>query len=245
MRYQARRGNLNDGGERETTVIRQARIYLAGAVSGTTLVVAAVVGFVVLVSLQSLQDWPLAGLHVGGHNSSGNAAVAPGHPAAKGTGGGGGTGGTAATTPNRATGTANGTQTAGGIDTATTTPGSSGPTAVAPRPGHPATGGGKRASSVSPGESTANGGKSGSATGGGNEGATKAGNEGVGAQVTETATGAVNEATKGVDATAGQTEGETGIVGTTEEVVHSVIGPSPKASPKATEAVGGLLGGNG
>ena len=47
-------------------MIRQAHTYLAGAVSGTALVAAAVVAFVLLVSLQALKDWPLAGISVGG-----------------------------------------------------------------------------------------------------------------------------------------------------------------------------------
>ena len=41
---------------------RQARNYLAGAVSGTALIGLAVVAFVMLVSLQTLRDWPLAGI---------------------------------------------------------------------------------------------------------------------------------------------------------------------------------------
>ena len=41
-------------------MIQQARTYLAGAVSGTALIVAAVVVFVLLVSAQALRDWPLA-----------------------------------------------------------------------------------------------------------------------------------------------------------------------------------------
>lgn len=46
-------------------MIRQAHSYLAGAVSATALVSLAVVAFVVLVSLQALRDWPLAGLATG------------------------------------------------------------------------------------------------------------------------------------------------------------------------------------
>jgi hypothetical protein len=42
-------------------LIRQARTYLRGAVSATALIAAAVVAFVVLVSLQALENWPLAG----------------------------------------------------------------------------------------------------------------------------------------------------------------------------------------
>ncbi len=42
-------------------MIRQAHTYLVGAVSGTALIAAAVATFVMLVSLQALRDWPLAG----------------------------------------------------------------------------------------------------------------------------------------------------------------------------------------
>ncbi len=63
-------------------MIRQAHIYLAGAVSGTALIVAAVVAFVLLVSLQAVKDWPLSGL-VGGQ---GKAKVAPAQRVATGAG---------------------------------------------------------------------------------------------------------------------------------------------------------------
>ena len=59
-------------------MIRQAHTYLAGAVSGTALIAAAVVAFVLLVSLQALRDWPLAGIGGGGDTS----AVSTGRPAA-------------------------------------------------------------------------------------------------------------------------------------------------------------------
>ncbi len=62
-------------------MIRQAQTYLVGAVSGTTLIAAAVVAFVALVSLQALRDWPLPGLAGG---DSGAAAVSAGHPAGSG-----------------------------------------------------------------------------------------------------------------------------------------------------------------
>src|SRR3954447_10650747 len=58
-------------------MIRQAHTYLAGAVSSTALVAAAVVAFVLLVSFQALKDWPLAGISIGG---GGSAATGPGTP---------------------------------------------------------------------------------------------------------------------------------------------------------------------
>lgn len=62
-------------------MIRQARSYLAGAVSATALVSLAVVAFVVLVSLQALRDWPLAGLATGSEKgtSASNARPASGN----------------------------------------------------------------------------------------------------------------------------------------------------------------------
>ena len=54
--------------DQEGAMVRQAHTYLAGAVSGTALIAAAVVAFVMLVSLQALKDWPLAG--IGGDDDS-------------------------------------------------------------------------------------------------------------------------------------------------------------------------------
>ncbi len=56
-------------------MVRQAHNYLAGAVSGTALVAAAVVVFVMLVSFQALKDWPLTDL-IGGDDG---ASVSNGH----------------------------------------------------------------------------------------------------------------------------------------------------------------------
>src|SRR4051812_8660375 len=64
--------------EEATQMIRQAHTYLAGAVSSTALIAAAVVAFVMLVSFQALRDWPLAGIGIGGDDS---AAVGPSAPA--------------------------------------------------------------------------------------------------------------------------------------------------------------------
>src|SRR5258708_37517396 len=57
---------------------RQARNYLAGAVSGTALIGMAMVAFVMLVSLQTLRSWPLAGI---GGGDSGSSSVALGRAA--------------------------------------------------------------------------------------------------------------------------------------------------------------------
>src|SRR6478736_4141256 len=63
---------------RPIQMIRQAHTYLAGAVSSTALVAAAVVAFVLLVSFQALRDWPLAGIGIGGDDSASTAPSTPG-----------------------------------------------------------------------------------------------------------------------------------------------------------------------
>ena len=49
-------------------MVRQARTYLVGALSGVTLIGAAIVVFVVLVSAQVFHEWPIA--EFGGHGQS-------------------------------------------------------------------------------------------------------------------------------------------------------------------------------
>lgn len=48
---------------------RGANLYLIGAVSGTTLIGAAIVTFVLLVSVQALEGWPISGLGLRGGGS--------------------------------------------------------------------------------------------------------------------------------------------------------------------------------
>jgi hypothetical protein len=64
-------GDPTDNGA--LTMVRQARTYFAGAVSGVTLIGIAIALFVVLVSAQVFHQWPIAALGFG-HNDS---AVAP------------------------------------------------------------------------------------------------------------------------------------------------------------------------
>ncbi|HXS46824.1 MAG TPA: hypothetical protein VN756_05125, partial [Solirubrobacterales bacterium] len=90
---------------------RQARNYLAGAVSGTALIGIAVVAFVMLVSLQTLRDWPLAAL--GGNDSGDSAVVAPETSAAAGANGPG-SAVNAGSKGNVAAGAQRGSQVAGG-----------------------------------------------------------------------------------------------------------------------------------
>src|SRR5262249_5968707 len=79
-----RRGFPCDPGYKrlEALMIRQAHTYLAGAISGTALIAAAIVAFVMLVSFQALRDWPFGGL-IG---NDGDAAVSSGRPATGGAG---------------------------------------------------------------------------------------------------------------------------------------------------------------
>ena len=51
-------------------MVRQARTYFAGAVSGATLIAIAIAFFVVLVSAQVFHDWPIAALGLGHDDSS-------------------------------------------------------------------------------------------------------------------------------------------------------------------------------
>ena len=56
-------------------MIRHSQSYLSGAISGTAVIAAAVVFFVLFVSAQALRDWPIGDLHLGGGNDS--TAVSP------------------------------------------------------------------------------------------------------------------------------------------------------------------------
>ena len=56
-------------------MISHSQSYLFGAISGTAVIAAAVVFFVLFVSAQALRDWPIGDLHIGGGDDS--AAVSP------------------------------------------------------------------------------------------------------------------------------------------------------------------------
>lgn len=232
-------------------MIRQAHTYLAGAVSGSALVGAAVVAFVLLVSLQALKDWPLAGIGGGGES-----AVSSGQPAQGGTVAGGAAAAAAvagSAAPGGAAGQsgqgARGGQIAGAQrgsqPTATTSPLAGSPASQAPIPA--AGGGGDGASAPSAVSSPSAGG--GSDGGGSGSPPAKAGGgaSGGGDQSTSgAATGAVNDTVSGVDQTLGGGLSETGVTKVTEEVVNGVAGPeSPvgETLDKTVEAVGGLVGG--
>jgi DNA polymerase-3 subunit gamma/tau len=218
-------------------MIRQTHTYLAGALSGTALIVAAVVAFVLLVSLQALRDWPLAGIGGAGDN----VGVSAGRPAAAGIAPGAHAG-TATAARHGAPAVSHG----GGRNRAGATEGQRGhvavgtsPSSSAEAPGSsPAAGGG------SPGSSPATGSNPGAGSGSGNGGGS--GPQASGGPGTSTS-GAVNGAVSGVDQATGGALGETGVTKVTEGAVKGVAGPeSPvgKTVDKAGEAVGGLLPGN-
>src|SRR5690349_17194190 len=76
-------------------MIRQARTYFVGAISGATLIAIAIAVFAVLVSTQVFGDWPIAGLVGGGKE----AAVSTAQPVGEaGSAGGGGAEATGAQT---------------------------------------------------------------------------------------------------------------------------------------------------
>jgi hypothetical protein len=59
-------------------VIRYSQSYLFGAISGTAVIAAAVVFFVLFVSAQALRDWPISDLSLGGGGDS--SSVSPAQP---------------------------------------------------------------------------------------------------------------------------------------------------------------------
>jgi hypothetical protein len=234
-------------------MIRQAHTYLAGAVSSTALVAAAVVAFVLLVSFQALKDWPLAGISIGGGDS---AAIEPGNPGAGSatslteTAGGVSAGPVVTKGPAR---NGNGRPTAKqdrqvAVD-ASPTAATGSPTAEAPSSSPAGQGG----SAGSPSGSSPTGSASSSPTPGGGGGGSSPGTGSGGSaggsskSTSGAATETVNKTVSGVDEATGGVLGSTGVTETTEKVVESVAGPEStvgKTVDEVVKGVGGLLGGN-
>lgn len=227
-------------------MVRQAHTYLAGAISGSALVGAAVVAFVLLVSLQALRDWPLAGIG-GGDDGT---AVSKGRPATAGAATAAaqavaGAGPAAKANAGRGAGAAPGRRQHVGVATvgAPSSPGSStgSPAGEAPSSTPPAGGGSGGPTTSQPAESSSGGGGNG---GGGPAPGTGGGGPGGSTQSTSGAvTGAVNNTVAGVD----QALGGAGVTKTTEEVVNNVAGPESTVGEtvdKVGETLGGLLGGH-
>ncbi len=237
-------------------MVRQARFYLVGGVSGTALVAAAVVAFVMLVSLQALRDWPLAGLGLGGDSGSGavsnpsraaspaglEAAARAGQKAPRTAGG--------QTHSKQGDQSGNNGANVGSPIQASSdlAPGASSPS--------PVEGGGSSPSGSAGGAAFSGGGGSGNGGGGGSPGSPGGGGSGgggAGGSVSSPSgaiTGTVDETVAGVDEVTGGTLGGTGVPKVTEEVVEGVAGPeSPVGETidgtveKVKETVGGLLGG--
>jgi hypothetical protein len=235
-------------------MIRQAHTYLAGAVSSTALVAAAVVAFVLLVSFQALRDWPLAGIGIGGDDSAATGPSTPGSGSATspaGTGGASATAGSivakgSARNGNGRSITQRDNQVA--VDASpTATTGS--PTAEAP-PSSPAAGQGGAPSGSSPIGSASSNPTPGGGGGGGSSPATETGSGSSGGASSKSTSGAitetVNKTVSGVDEATGGVLGSTGLTETTENVVESMAGPEStvgKTVDEVGKTVGGLLGG--
>jgi hypothetical protein len=238
-------------------MIRQAHTYFAGAVSGSVLIAAAVVAFVLLVSVQALRDWPLADLGGGGSEtavSAGQPATGGGAPtqaagaaAASGKGAGAAADGVGGQGVDGTQAGQSGKVTLGGAPPAATTSPVSQAPAAAPSPA----GGG----ASSPAAAQSGSGAAAKSSGGSGLGGTGikspvggGGDSGGTSQSTSGAvTGAVNETVTGVDETLGGALSETGVTKVTEEVVNGVAGPEStvgKTVDGTVKAVGGLLGGN-
>jgi hypothetical protein len=200
-------------------VIRQARTYLTGAVSATALIAAAVIAFVVLVSLQALESWPLAGSPSGeeARRAKQPAAALVAHRAKA------GTHGVAAGSPAARRHAAAGNRTRAGIGA---TSGTGGGSTGSEQSGGPSSNGGSAPS----GEATSSGGGSGSAS-------HFAGTPTPVETVTGTASGTVGKVEQTVE--------ETGVTTTTGAAVQQVAGPDSTVSGvsgKLTEAADGLTG---
>ena len=219
-------------------MIRQAQTYLVGAVSGTTLIVAAVVAFVLLISFQALRDWPLAAL--GGGDSGG--VVAPARGRHSGTSA---AVGAAANGSRSAGGSKRGADNgAGGRLGARSAQNTSSPVASVPATTTPGTapspaGGGETnsASSGSSGGGPASGGGGGGSTKPSSGGGGSGGGAGGGANTpstSETVTGTVDKTVSGVDQATGGALGKTGVTQTTEEVVDGVAGPESASAKRST-----------
>lgn len=217
---------------------------MVGALSGAGLIAAAVVAFVLLVSAQVFEDWPLAGLAGADEETSvssaepaapgtgvGAAAVAPAAakaapgPDGDGAGGGGAAdkGGSSPAGNQGVAGTGQQPTSPGGGDGGGSTPGGGGSTPVAAPGGSAGGGGGGTASSAGGGDSG----------GGSTTASTPSG------KVTST----VNETVDQVDQSAtGGALNETGVTQVTEGAVNGVAGPDSTVGQVVDKTVGTVEG---
>jgi hypothetical protein len=245
-------------------LIRHSQSYLFGAISGTAVIAAAVVFFILFVSAQALRDWPISDLHIGGGGND-SAAVAPAEslggsstnaaaealngpviaqPAKVGSGAkaGGGNGGTPSHRHHRATGKVSPeTQIQGGrgVDSAPVNQPSSTSPAPAPTTGSsPPAGSGTASPSPSGGNGSApTGGNSGSGNGNsGNAGSPPANSGNVGTRTTRQVTKTVKEIS--TTATPPAPTPVTHAVQEVEERVAPTPPPAGSTSEKVAEAIG-------
>ncbi len=236
-------------------MVRQAKSYLVGAVSGAGLIAAALVAFVLLVSALVFEDLPVAGLVGGGNGPAvspaqpaapaaalANATAAPTGAGAKAGGAGGGNaakGGAGASGGPGAQGVEGGGQQS-----------PSGGGGEAPGSGGRSAGGGGGGSAPATGGGSGGGGAVTSSNGGGGGGSAGGGEGGGGTTTTSSpsgkVTGTVNETVNQVDQTVtGGALEETGVTQTTEEVVNGVAGPEStvgKVVDGTVKTVEGILG---
>jgi hypothetical protein len=235
-------------------MVRQAHTYLVGAMSGATLIAAAIAVFVVLVTAQVFQDWPIAGLGGGGEDS---ASVSGGRSSGSGAGDGvaangavsGAGGAAAANHPHggkRAAANPISTDSPGGrtIQPGGSAPGSEPGTGTETGGGAAQNGGGSPAPQGSTAATGSGGGGTGGAGGGAGAGS-GSGSGGSGSSTSESVANTVNETVNGLDQTVtGGALEKTGVTGLTEGVVEGAVGPEStvgKVVDEATGVVGGLL----
>jgi hypothetical protein len=242
-------------------LIRHSQSYLFGAISGTAVIAAAVVFFILFVSTQALRDWPISNLNFGGGNDS--AAVSPAQSlggssanaaatnlegpvtatpakvgaATKAKAGGGNANPQSAHRHHAAGKVSPQTQINGGrgVDSAPSNHPSSTSPAPAPTSGSaPPAGSGTASPSPSGGGSTPAGGNSGNSGSGSSGGQTNTGN--VGTRTARSVTHAVREISTA--ATPPSPSPVTNTVGAVQETVA----PSPPPSGSTTETVAKAIG---
>lgn len=222
-------------------MVRQAHTYLVSAMSGATLIAAAIAVFVVLVSVQVFEAWPIDsfGGGSGGETSSQAQSTGSGAAGAGGAAAGAGGAGAAATGADRNAGQGDDSVAAGGTGDRAFQPGGGAPGGD----GGPVAGqDGAAGLPSSPGAGAAGSGGNGVSTGGGGGGGAGAGS---GSSPSETVTNTVNETVNQVDqsVTGGALE-KSGVTGVTEGVVDGTLGPESTVGQVvdgAVGAVGGLL----
>lgn len=226
-------------------MVRQAHTYLVSAMSGATLIAAAIAVFVVLVSVQVFEAWPITGLGGGGDSAS----VAPGRaaePAADGTAAKG-----KATSAADSGSAANATAGENRPGSNAVSTGAAGDRSFQPGGGAPAgetgSGGAPNGAAGSPAAQAAGNGGGADGAGGGQASGGGGGGSGAesGSSPSGNVTNTVNETVNQVDQTVtGGALEKAGVTGVTEEVVDGVLGPEStvgKVVDGAAGAVGGLL----